>query len=148
MIFLHKTFLFAAILSALSFSDSAVTGTIIIEFPNISPSQGMVEVSLYDKSEAFLVKDQFIQKRRAKIVNGRAEIVCENIPFGKIAVGSYHDVDNDETYDKNIIGLPAEPYAFSKPPSCNWRKPRFEEVCIDFTRSGQVIKMEFRTFME
>jgi len=144
---LFKTLLLAAVLSALSFSDSAVTGTIIIEFPNIQPNQGMIEVSLYDKRDAFLVKDQFIQKRRAKIVNGRAEVVCENIPFGKIAVGSYHDIDNDETYDKNIIGLPVEPYAFSKPPVCNWRKPRFEEVAIDFTHSGQVVKMKFRTFM-
>lgn len=120
----------------------------IIEFPSINPNQGMVEVSVYDKSDAFLVKDQFIQKKRAQIVNGKAQLIFDNVPFGKIAVGSYHDIDADETYDKNFIGLPVEPYAFSKKPTCNWRKPRFEEVSFDFVENGQILQMEFQTFME
>ncbi|MGK0364077.1 MAG: hypothetical protein ACI85O_001131 [Saprospiraceae bacterium] len=143
-----KTLLVAAAFSSLSFSNSNVSGKMIIEFPNINPNEGMVEVSVYDDSEAFLVKDQFIQKKRAQIVNGKAQLIFENIPFGKIAVGSYHDVDADETYDKNFIGLPIEPYAFSKKPTCNWRKPRFEEVSFDFTENGQVLQMEFQVFME
>jgi len=143
-----KALLALTVVSSLSFMDSAVTGRMIIEFPNINPNQGMVEVSVYDKSEAFLVKDQFIQKKRAQIVNGRAQLIFDNIPFGKIAVGSYHDVDADEIYDKNFIGLPAEPYAFSKKPTCNWRKPRFEEVSFDFVKNGQVLQMEFQVFMK
>lgn len=143
-----QTFLLLAAISSLSFSNPVVTGKMIIEFPNIHPNQGMVEVSVYDKSDAFLVKDQFIQKKRARIVNGKAQLIFENIPYGKIAVGSYHDIDADENYDKNFIGLPVEPYAFSKKPTCNWRKPRFEEVSIDFVENGQVLQMEFQTFME
>jgi len=143
-----KTLLVLSTIFSLSFSDSTATGKMIIEFPNINPNKGMVEVSVYDKSEAFLVKDQFIQKKRAQIVNGRAQLVFENVPFGKIAVGSYHDVDSDETYDKNFIGLPVEPYAFSKKPTCNWRKPRFEEVSFDFVENGQVLQMEFQVFMK
>jgi len=143
-----KMLLVLSAFTSLSFSDSVVTGKMIIEFPNINPNQGMVEVSVYDKSEAFLVKDQFIQKKRAQIVNGKAQLIFENIPFGKIAVGSYHDVDSDETYDKNFIGLPVEPYAFSKKPTCNWRKPRFEEVSFDFRENGQVLQMEFQVFMK
>lgn len=143
-----KILLVLASISSLSFSNSAISGRMIIEFPNIHPNQGMVEVSVYDKSEAFLVKDQFIQKKRAQIVNGKAQLIFENIPFGKIAVGSYHDVDADEIYDKNFIGLPAEPYAFSKKPVNNWRKPRFEEVSFDFKENGQILQMEFQVFME
>lgn len=133
---------------SLSFSNPLVTGKMIIEFPNISPNQGVVEVSVYDKSDAFLVKDQFIQKKRTQIVDGKAQLVFENIPYGKIAVGSYHDIDGDEIYDKNFIGLPVEPYAFSKKPSCNWRKPKFEEVSIDFVENGQVLQMQFQVFMK
>ena len=146
-VFLKSLLLLLAI-SSLSFLDSTTSGKMIIEFPDIHPNQGMVEVSVYDKSEAFLVKDQFIQKKRAQIINGKAQLIFENIPYGKIAVGSYHDVDADENYDKNFIGLPAEPYAFSKKPICNWRKPRFEEVSFDFTENGQVLQMEFQIFMK
>jgi uncharacterized protein (DUF2141 family) len=145
---LFKTLLVFIAISFLSFSDAEVTGSMIIEFPSINPNKGMVEVSVYDKSEAFLVKDQFIQKKRAQIIDGKAQLIFENIPFGKIAVGSYHDIDADETYDKNFIGLPVEPYAFSKKPTCNWRKPRFEEVSFDFVKNGQVLQMEFQTFMQ
>ena len=145
---LFKTLLVFIAISFLSFSDAEVTGSMIIEFPSINPNKGMVEVSVYDKSEAFLVKDQFIQKKRAQIIDCKAQLIFENIPFGKIAVGSYHDIDADETYDKNFIGLPVEPYAFSKKPTCNWRKPRFEEVSFDFVKNGQVLQMEFQTFMQ
>lgn len=140
--------LLLALSAAYGFSSGqSATGTVIVEFNDINPDCGMVEASIYNRSETFLVKDQFIQRKRSNIVNGKAQIIFENIPLGKIALGSYHDVDSDEEYDKNWIGLPAEPYAFSKPPVNNWRKPRFEEVAVDFNRSGQVFKLTFQTFM-
>lgn len=143
-----KTFLLFVAISSLSFSNPLGRGEIIVEFTNINPNQGMVEVSVYDKSDAFLVKNKFIHKKRAQIIDGKAQLVFENVPYGKIAVGSYHDIDADEIYDKNFIGLPVEPYAFSKKPTCNWRKPRFEEVSIDFRENGQVLQMEFQVFMK
>lgn len=129
------------------FQTLAQTGEFVIKFVNVNPNQGMVEASIYNESDKFLVKDKYIQKLRAEVINGKAQIVFKGIPFGKVAVGSYHDVDNDNTYDKTFIGLPSEPYAFSKKPVCSWRKPRFEEVSVDFRSSGQVLYMEFQHFM-
>ncbi len=142
-------FLFLSIaLFAQDKSTAELTGTVVISYENIDPNQGMVEASIYNKSETFLVKDRFIQRKRAEVVNGKSQIIFENIPFGKVAVGSYHDVDADGEYDKNWVGLPAEPYAFSKAPCSRLRKPYFEEVSVDFTKSGQVIELTFMRFMD
>jgi len=120
-------------------------GVLVIEFENIAPEQGEVEITLFDSKRRFLKKNKAFQKKRT-IVNGVTRIEIFNLPYGKYAIASYHDVNGNQKFDRSFMGFPKEPYAFSRKFDSKIRKPRFNEVAIQFDASHDKVKMEFMRY--
>lgn len=77
------------------------------------------------------------------------ERVLKDLPAGStIAVAAYHDVNNNGKLDRNLLGVPTEPYAFSGKPSSKWRAPRWEEVSISTTARTPAIQLDLRYWKE
>lgn len=126
------------------FSWKSDTGSLILEFSNVEPSKGCVNARLYNSSDKFLVKDGTCHKCKTRVGKEKSvKIIVDNLPFGNYAVAAFYDENCNEKLDKNFIGLPKEPYAFSRPYSVKTRKPNFNEVSISFTKNNQVVKMKF-----
>ena len=125
-----------------SWTDS---GTLTIELVNLVAPEGYVQVSLYDCKQAFLKSGKSWATKRVKVTDGgKAVVEFENIPLGEWAAAGYHDRNGNNKLDKNFIGLPKEPYAFSKAFKKKTRKPRFREVRFRFEQPGQVLQMGFQ----
>lgn len=142
---LKRVLLFITALTLLyGFSGRKNTGTMILEFSNVEPSKGCVNVRLYNSSEKFLVKNGPCHKCKTRVGKEKTvKIIVDDLPYGDYAVAAFYDENCNDQLDKNFIGLPKEPYAFSRPYSVKTRKPRFNEVSISFKKDHQVIHMEF-----
>ena len=120
--------------------DAPDSGTLQIRIENIKSKEGMIWVGLYDSQESFLVKEKAILRGYHIPETGSLDVYIDQLKFGTYAVAVFHDENNNGEMDQNLIGIPSEPYAFSKPPKSKWRLPKFEELTIEFKNNGQALK--------
>jgi len=115
----------------------------IVEFDHLKAKNGVVEVSLYNDGNTFLNAGSAAHTKRQRVINGKIQVVFENIPFGEYAAVSYHDVNENHKFDRNFMGIPKEPVAVSQLSKKQFSKPCFKEAKIGFNHSNMIVKMMF-----
>ena len=109
-------------------SISTPRGSIQLTIENIEKDKGSILVGVFKNPDTFLDRGEFIFGD-AYPTNGKdsMQIVLPPIEYGTYAVGVVHDL-NDNTYlDKNLFGVPTEPYGFYKNFRGKWNKPTFDD---------------------
>lgn len=61
------------------------------------------------------------------------------IPPGRYAAAVYHDINGNDQMDKNLLGIPKEPYGFSNDFRPMFASPDFEDCAFDLPSSGKKI---------
>jgi len=105
--------------------DGGTTNKLNVSVTGVKSSSGQVTVTLYvNDAKRFLGKGGAYGIVRAPARAGTTT-VCVAIPSpGKYALAVYHDVDGDGRLDRNVIGLPAEPFALSNNPPPKMAMPK------------------------
>lgn len=126
-------FLILFLLTIYSFNAGEERGTLILDLNNIEQPDGSIHIAIFDKARGFLNNNYEIFSKIVE-VKGQDQIKID-IPafeFGKYAIAVYHDLNANQRLDINMLGVPLEPFGFSNNVQVKFRKPKFEEVCIDF----------------
>lgn len=90
---------------------SAQSLKLTVAVSGIKNNEGTLKVGLYNSEKAFL-KTAY-QSFSSEIKNNKAIITFTNLPAGEYAVSVFHDENNNQKLDKNIMGIPSEDYAAS-----------------------------------
>ena len=122
------------------------SGKLILEIKNITEEQGTIWVGIYDSPSTFMVKEKSIVEGVKVNQSGAMEIPFESLPFGSYAIALFHDLNNNGELDRNVLGIPSEPFAFSKPPKSKWRVPKFKEISFDFYAKDQRLETNLSTW--
>ncbi|RMD76356.1 MAG: DUF2141 domain-containing protein [Bacteroidetes bacterium] len=125
-------YLLLATLLLTTMPPPADTGTLIIEVQGIEEAGGFIWVGLYDSEAHYMVKEKAIVKGYDVTHTGTMRLEVHELPAGRWAIALFHDIDGDGELDTNYLGIPSEPYAFSRKPPSKWRAPRYDEVAIPF----------------
>lgn len=120
-------------------SVPAEQGSLIIEVKNIEKLKGMVWVGIYRSEEDFLNKEKAIIYGYDVYQLETMTIEIPDFPYGQYAMALFHDENNNGEMDRNIVGIPSEPYAFSQPLKSKWRLPKFSEVIFDFNAQNTTL---------
>ncbi|UZO80346.1 DUF2141 domain-containing protein [Aquimarina sp. ERC-38] len=132
-------FLIAFTLQFTTNAQNASGTTITVTIPNVTSSEGTVQVGLYD--EQTFMKAAPIQGEIKKIENGKVTVTFEDVAPGTYAISCYHDKNNNNQMDFEPTGMPKESYGISNNPMSygppNWSEAKFEV-------SGDPITMEIR----
>lgn len=99
------------------------THTVEIRISPITSEKGNLLIGIYDNtSKAF----NFSGKQRGVIIapTKGVQTVKVNLQRGIYAIGVIHDLNKNGTLDKNLIGLPKEPYGLSSEAS----RPIFKDA--------------------
>jgi len=107
-------------------TTSRASLTLIIK--NLNTTKSPVYVSLYDSTNKFLSKTDHLKEY--KFMSDGNEILTEQIndlDYGKFAIATYQDVNSDGKCNRNLVGLPKEPYGFSNNFKPTIRAPHFDE---------------------
>ena len=128
-------------------ADPPLTRTMRVAVTNIEAATGMIWVGIYTGEDDFLIKE------KARLVGvkvsgvGTAYIDLPDMEAGKeYALAVFHDVDNDGDMNRNWLGLPSEPWAFSGEPKTRLRLPRFDEVSFRMGYSDVSSTVRLRMF--
>lgn len=124
------------------------TGELVITVDNINKTKGTIWIGLYDSADNYLIKEKSILKKIDVKQKGSSQLIVENLPFGTYAVALFHDINANGEMDKNLLGIPSEPYAFSKKPKSKWRIPKFDEVKFNFSKDRQQLKTKLKKWWD
>ena len=115
-------------------------GKLLIEVSNIYTAKGTIWVGVYDNPKHLFDKDKAIVKGKEVSKTGKTYLSINQLQYGDYVVALFHDINGNGKLDQNALGVPTEPYAFSKSPKTKWRLPRFDEIKFYFRRDNQVLK--------
>ena len=105
--------------------EAAATLTIHVE--NVRAG-GLVRLGLYDE-RGYRTEDAApVASADVPAVEGETVITLHNVPLGTYAIEAYQDVNSNDKMDLTWLGLPLEPYGFSRDARPVLSKPGFSKV--------------------
>jgi len=125
-------------------SPETADGKLHLRVEHIKQAEGWIWVGVYNSEENFLIKEKAIIEGREVVTSGAMNIVVDHVKFGHCAVAVFHDINGNGEMDRNWIGIPVEPYAFSRKPPSRWRLPRFHEVEFYFNARYPTLSMTLK----
>ena len=91
-------------------------------------AKGKVNVAVCDK-ERFLKQCAYSASAPAQA--GETLVSVKDVPPGTWAVVAYQDENTNGALDTNFIGIPKEPYGFSRDARSKFGPPGFEDAAIE-----------------
>ena len=115
------------------------TASLTIKVDHIARSGGNLRIALYDKT-SFADDDAAPIADKVVAVSAQTQsVTLPDVPPGTYAVKMFQDVNRNERFDLNWLGLPSERYGFSNNAKPNWIRmspPDFEEAKIELKRGA------------
>ena len=100
--------------------------TLIVTVQDVLPPGGMLRLGVYDR--AGYDKDKEIAFADVPATPGTTIVTLKDIAPGDYAVMTYQDVNSNDKTDSNFLGIPTEPYGFSRNAKPFLSRPGFDAV--------------------
>ncbi len=97
-----------------------------VEVRNLEP-KGEVAIGVYRGADNYDASERAYGLRHP--VDGESVIIVfEDVEPGEYAIKLYHDVNGNREHDRNFVGIPKEPYAFSNNARGNMSAASYEDA--------------------
>ncbi len=117
----------------------AATASVTVVVTGLVSTESVVKLNFYDAPEKFLKAGQCALRLAVK-PNGKNEIVVPvELAKGEWAVALSQDTNDNGRMDRNFLGIPTEPYAFSNNVRPKLSAPKFEECKFMADADGKVV---------
>ena len=127
-----RLFLLPCLLAALSPAGPALaqpgTATLTIHVDNVLPAGGVLRLGLYDRASYPDDNAKPVASADVPAVGGETVVTLHGIAPGTYAIQTYQDVNANDKMDTSWIGLPLEPFGFSRDATPFLSKPSFDEA--------------------
>ncbi len=102
--------------------------TLVIHVQDVSPRGGMLRLGLYDEARYPDDDAAPVAMADVKAELGENTITLHNVPVGTYAIEAFQDVNSNGKMDTSWIGIPQEPFGFSRDAKPVLSKPAFSKV--------------------
>jgi uncharacterized protein (DUF2141 family) len=125
-------------------APAVATETVKVIITNLASTRSVVRINFYDAPEKFLKEGQHALHLVVK-PEGKTELTLpvELVP-GEWAVALTQDLNGNEKMDKNFLGIPTEPYAFSNNIRPRVSAPTFQECKFRVSGPGKVVSIALK----
>jgi uncharacterized protein (DUF2141 family) len=107
-----------------------------VEISGFQNQEGKCRLAAYDAPSGFQNPDRAIA-RSAMPIDGKSvrwsfewDQESDDIGPRQLAISAHHDRNENGELDKNLVGMPTEPYGFSNNPKKGYGPPKFEQVVV------------------
>lgn len=123
-------------------AQSGIQDTVFhLRITNIRAGEGMMMVAVFDKPEFFLTEHAVCLKRVAVEIPGELDIAITDLDEGTYAVSVFHDMNLNGVLDKNLLGVPAEPYGFSNNARGWMGPPKFADAAFTTGTRSHILEI-------
>ena len=125
-------FIFLILLSFIG-GGSKPTETVDLKIvvTNIHVLKGSIEMGIFNNPKTFLHKGRAYKTYSQKVSNDTIIFFLNGLKKDNYAISLYHDINSDNECNLNFLGIPVEPYGFSKNYKPKFSKPSFENCKIN-----------------
>ena len=109
-----------------------------IKIKNIKQTKGTLELVVYNNANTFLEKGEAVKRYSILATSTIKSFTIKNLPKGSYAIAVYHDVNSDKRCNTNLVGIPVEPYGFSRNYKPVFSKPSFDDCMINIEKSMSI----------
>ena len=135
--------LFAVVLATKG-TTHADANEITVHIKDLRSARGEVYAQVYNAAELFPEPEGGIAVSGARANGNSVRIVFGDLAAGTYAVAAYHDENGNGQYDRSMIGLPVEGYAFSNNAPVFLSAPSFEDASFELPATGIEISINMR----
>ncbi|NML67679.1 DUF2141 domain-containing protein [Hymenobacter sp. RP-2-7] len=121
---------------------AAVPVTVVVSA--LASTQSVVKLNFYNTSDTFLKDGGQVMRLLVRPAGKNTITVPVELPPGEWAVALTQDTNNNDLLDKNFLGIPTEPYAFSNNVRPRFAAPKFEECKFMVSEPGMVINIALK----
>lgn len=113
--------------------------TLVIK--NLASADAPIIVGLYSEANKFPDPKDQLKEYHFKPNGTEMVATIADLQFGVYAMAIYQDVNSNGKIDKNIIGIPTEPYAFSNNYKPTVKAPGFKNCKFEYDSVSNKITM-------
>jgi uncharacterized protein (DUF2141 family) len=107
----------------------ALAGELSVTVDGLGSAEGKVMLALFDSASEF-PKGKLKNAQMTPAAKGKVEFVFKDLAPGRYALSAYHDLNGNQRLDANMVGMPTEPYGFSRDARGQLGPPRFEDAAF------------------
>jgi uncharacterized protein (DUF2141 family) len=107
------------------------TDTLEVRITNVSEVKGCVRMAVFASASDFEEEKNAVYEEVVPLSS--TATIYRRLPLSgssSYGIALYHDVNNNGKLDRNGLGIPKEPYAFSNNPAAKWQAPTFSEIAF------------------
>jgi uncharacterized protein (DUF2141 family) len=99
-----------------------------ITIGNVLPDGGVIRLGVYDRARYPDDNSTPVAAANVPAVADQTTVTLHNLPPGTYAIETYQDVNSNNQMDTSWLGLPQEPFGFSRDAVPFLSKPSFDDV--------------------
>lgn len=135
----------------------ASAADLTVEIAGIRSNDGVIVLGLYDTSGGFDIalnafdrSDGFVRDTgrflgaAIRTDSGIRRTVFSSLAPGRYAVIVFQDTNRDGRIDKNLVGIPTEPYGFSRNATGFLGPPKFGDAAIEISEDDLSIQIDMQ----
>jgi uncharacterized protein (DUF2141 family) len=127
--------------AAVPAAPAAETAPVTVVVSSLVSTTAAVRLYFYNTREGFLKSGKWAFSKSVK-PGGKSEFsIPVDLPKGEWAVAITQDMNNNDKIDKNFLGIPTEPYAFSNNIRPTVAAPGFDECKFLVDGPGKVVSI-------
>lgn len=111
--------------------------TLIVK--NLASPQASVIVGVYGLQNKFLNENDQLRRYKFKPADSSLLVQINDLGYGQLALAIYQDLNEDDKINRNIIGIPVEPYAFSNNYKPIIRPPVFKDCSFAYNDTDNTV---------
>lgn len=123
---------------------TAQAADIIITVKNIKSNDGVLNVGMWDSKETFTNEKKVLFGTRVPANIPTKKVTISDLKPGKYAISVFHDKNKNQKLDRNLLGIPQEPYGFSNDARGAFGPPKFEQAQIEVGDTDQNIEITIK----
>lgn len=110
-----------------------------VDVRGAAAGKGAVHVALYDSKDKFLKAPS-----RKAVVQAGEHARFDGLAPGRYAVTLYQDENGNGSLDRNVFGIPSEPYAFGNDAKGSFGPPSFEAASVELPATGAQVTINLK----
>ena len=108
---------------------------------NLGSHTAPILIGLYGTKNDFPNEHDTLKKYKF-IPNGDTlNTTITDLEYGTYAMALFQDMDNDGKIEKNFLGIPKDPYAFSNNARPTFKAPSFEDCCFEYSEKENLVEI-------
>ena len=134
----------AAIVCAALLPAAAHAADVVVRIGGLAEPLGQVGCALFSSDQGFPLDSA---GARVQWLAAEAQgVACRfaDVPAGRYAVSIAHDLNGNRRVDRNVLGMPTEPWGVSNDARPTLRAPRFDEAAFTVGADAQEFALTVR----